>query len=113
MTKKAYYQGTSDPDKDEGQKDTATPKERQDRDTRKHVLFRNYDYTNEEASEISPGGGLYHGRMDKYKSVKDFRNKKKKENEKLDRNSQTQTYAESKIDLISRFSSVFFEASKK
>lgn len=110
-TKDAYYQGTSDPDKDKGTKDTATPKERQDRDVKKHVLFRNYDYTNEGANETSPGGGLYHGRMDKYKSVKEFRDRKNKENKGLDRNSQTKS-AERTVDMISRFSTVLFEVLK-
>ena len=43
-------------------------------------IFQNYDYTSEKANKTSPGGGLYHGRMDKYKSVTDFRNQKEKEN---------------------------------
>lgn len=97
INKKAYYQGTSDPDKDKGKKDTATPKERQDRDTRKHVLFRNFDYTSDGPNETSPGGGLYHGPMDKYKSVKDFIDKRRKENSRLDRNSQTRTAAFKRI----------------
>lgn len=97
INKEAYYQGTSDPEKDKGEKDTATPNERQDRDTRKHVLFRNYDYTSEDPSEISPGGGLYNGPMDKYKSVKDFIDKRRKDNSKLDRNLQTRTAAFERI----------------
>lgn len=42
--------------------------------------FRNYDYSDGESTDISPGGGLYHGRMDRYKSIKDFLNKKRKRN---------------------------------
>lgn len=107
LNKGAYFQGTSDPKKDKGQKDTATPKERQDRDVRKHVLFRNYDYTDEGPSETSPGGGLYHGSMGKYKSVKEFLDKRRSQNKKLDRNSQTTTADKSKADRISRFSSIY------
>lgn len=46
-------------------------------------LFRNYDYTDDPSmNETSPGGGLYHGRMDKFKSVKEFRDYKDKETKK-------------------------------
>jgi hypothetical protein len=47
------------------------------------ILFKNYDYTAEGPNETSPGGGLYHGRMDRFKSVKDFVNKRRKANKKL------------------------------
>lgn len=52
------------------------------KDIRDHIIFQNYDYTEEGANETSPGGGLYHGRMDKYKSVDDFLKKRKKEKSK-------------------------------
>jgi hypothetical protein len=42
-------------------------------------IFRNFDYTDEGPNETSPGGGLYHGPMDKYKSVDDFVTKRRKE----------------------------------
>jgi len=75
----AYYQGTTEPDDDEMMTDDVTAKERKDRDIRPDfVAFKNYDYTNEEANETSPGGGLYHGPMDKFKSVKEFREHKAK-----------------------------------
>ncbi|HSH35109.1 hypothetical protein [Schnuerera sp.] len=46
-------------------------------------IFENYDYGgSEEGSEISPGRGLYHGKMDKYKSVADFLEKKRKARKK-------------------------------
>lgn len=45
----------------------------------KKPFFRNYDYTQEGPNETSPGGGLYHGPMNKYKSVKDFTEKRKKD----------------------------------
>lgn len=42
-------------------------------------FFPNYDYGGpEEGSESGPGTGLYHGNMDKYKSVKDFLDKARK-----------------------------------
>lgn len=54
-------------------------------DTRE-TFFKNYDYGGpEEASETSPGRGLYNGKMDKFKSVKEFIEKKRKKREKLKR----------------------------
>lgn len=58
----------------------AKKKKRVDLDTRPYPnpLFKNYDYVDEPKSEKEnakdnfPGGGLYHGKMDKYKSVKEF-----------------------------------------
>ena len=52
------------------------------KDIRDHVLFKNYDYTENGANNTSPGGGLYHGKMDKYKSVEDFLKKRRKEKSK-------------------------------
>lgn len=46
-------------------------------------IFTNYDYTDKEPNNTSPGGGLYHGRMDKYKSVKEFIKKRRKQKKKL------------------------------
>jgi len=48
----------------------------------KKPFFSNYDYSEEGSNETSPGGGLYHGRMDKHKSVKDFIEKRRKKNSK-------------------------------
>lgn len=42
-------------------------------------IFTNFDYTDEGPNETSPGGGLYHGPMDKYKSVDEFVTKRRKE----------------------------------
>ena len=56
-------------------------KKRVDLDVRPNPnpLFTNYDlYGPENGSDVSPGTGLYHGDMDKYKSVKDFINKSRK-----------------------------------
>lgn len=51
-------------------KDTGVPRK---------VLFKNYDlYGPEDGGGVGPGTGLYHGKMDKYKSVKDFLNKARK-----------------------------------
>ncbi|TXG77355.1 hypothetical protein E6Q11_02950 [Candidatus Dojkabacteria bacterium] len=41
--------------------------------------FSNYDYAGpDEPTEISPGKGLYNGKMDRYKSVRDFIEMKRK-----------------------------------
>jgi ribosomal protein S4 len=54
-----------------------------DLDVRPMMLFKNYDYTAEGPNETSPGGGLYHGRMDRWKSVKDFIEQRRKKNKKI------------------------------
>lgn len=42
------------------------------------LFFKNYDlYGSEKSTDISPGAGLYQN-INKYKSVKDFLNKKRK-----------------------------------
>lgn len=52
-------------------------------DIRPQIFFRNYDYSEPVGkSENSPGGGLYHGKMDKFKSVKDFLDKARKKRRK-------------------------------
>lgn len=56
-------------------------KKRVDLDTRPNPspFFRNFDYGGpEEGGEVSPGTGLYHGDMTKYKSVKEFIDKSRK-----------------------------------
>jgi len=57
-------------------------KKRVDKDIRPwpSPFWRNYDYGGPEEgeTEVSPGTGLYFGRMDKYKSVKDFIEKSRK-----------------------------------
>jgi hypothetical protein len=56
-------------------------KKRVDKDVRPapNPFFNNYDYGGpEEGSETSPGTGLYHGSMGKYKSVGDFLDKSRK-----------------------------------
>lgn len=59
-------------------------KKRVDQDIRPKLWFSNYDYAGpEEATEISPGKGLYNGKMDKYKSVKDFIEQKRKRRREL------------------------------
>ena len=65
---------------------TKKDKERVDKDTRPEgPWYQNYDYL-ADPKEDGPGPGLYQGKMDKYKSVKDFveksrerRRKKRKE----------------------------------
>jgi hypothetical protein len=80
MKKQSYYQGTADPK--EKRKPDELPTSRVDLDVRNpntFTHFRNYDYTDEGPNETSPGGGLYHGSMDRFKSVKDFLDKRRKE----------------------------------
>lgn len=64
-------------------------KKKEDKDewrkSRPQVFFKNYDYTEEGPNETSPGGGLYHGYMGKYKSVKEFVEKRRKDTEKFRR----------------------------
>lgn len=43
-----------------------------DLDVRSKRFFQNYDYGGPEEGDSGPGRGLYSGRMDKYKSVKEF-----------------------------------------
>jgi hypothetical protein len=60
-------------------------KKRVDLDTRPYPnpFFSNYDlYGPEEGGEVSPGTGLYNGKMDKYKSVKEFIDKARKRRRK-------------------------------
>jgi len=48
----------------------------------KKPFFSNYDYTTEGPNETSPGGGLHNGTKQKFKSVKEFVEKRRKENKK-------------------------------
>lgn len=77
MKKQSYFQGTADPK--EKRKPEELPTSRLDMDVRQPFIFRNYDYTDNGPNETSPGGGLYHGPMDRFKSVKDFLEKRRKE----------------------------------
>jgi hypothetical protein len=52
---------------------------RVDQDLREPTFFANYDYTEAEPNETSPGGGLYHGDMGKYKSVSEFIRKRRRQ----------------------------------
>lgn len=49
----------------------------------RETFFQNYDLGAGEANKTSPGGGLYDGSMDKYKSVSDFLKKKRKKKRAL------------------------------
>lgn len=80
MKKQSYFQGTADPK--EKRKPDKFPTNRLDMDVRHpniYTHFKNYDYTEEVSNETSPGSGLYHGPMDRFKSVKDFLDKRRKE----------------------------------
>lgn len=85
--KTAYFQGTKEPkDHKKDNYDLKNKTPRIDMDTRSprtYVHFDNYDYSEDTAvSDISPGGGLYHGPMDRFKSVKEFIDKKREQNKK-------------------------------
>lgn len=61
-------------------------KDRKDSDIRPHVQFKGYDYTGEVGrTDTSPGGSLFHGPMDRFKSVKEFleKSRKKRRQKKL------------------------------
>lgn len=59
-------------------------KKRVDQDVRPDFWFSNYDYAGpDQATDISPGKGLYNGKMDRYKSVKDFIEQKRKRRREL------------------------------
>lgn len=61
--------------------------------------FRNYDYGgSEKATKTSPGRGLYNGSMDKYKSITDFLNKKRKPKVAM-----KQTHVEQILQYASKF----------
>lgn len=86
MKRVAYFQGTENPKKK--YKPDKPKVKRKNLDVRHPGIFTwftNYDYSDGDPSDISPGGGLYHGPMDKFKSVKEFvknrrdQNKKKRE----------------------------------
>lgn len=54
-------------------------KKRVDLDVRPEQFFSNFDYGGpEKATKISPGRGLYNGKMDKHKSVSEFVEKVRK-----------------------------------
>ena len=67
----------------------AEKKKKKNLDIRPEVIYKNYDYVDQtkdekEKTKSGPGGGLYNGKMDKYKSVKDFINSDRKLHKKLD-----------------------------
>lgn len=80
MKKQSYFQGTEDPKKK--YKPDELPTKRIDLDTRHpHVYtwYTNHDYRPDvDPYETSIGGGLYHGPMDRFKSVKEFLDRRKK-----------------------------------
>ena len=86
LEKMGYFQGTSDPDEDKSERETLTDEERRDRDTRHpvktYMWFTNYDYTPDGPDQTSPGGSPYHGAMDRFTSIKQFLDQRRKENDK-------------------------------
>jgi len=47
------------------------------------ILFDNYDYISENNNKTNPGVGFYNGKMNKYKSVKEFIENRKVKNKKI------------------------------
>jgi hypothetical protein len=76
---------------------TIKDKKRVDLDTRPYPnpIFQNYDYGGpKDGNETSPGTGLYNGKMDQYKSTKDFINNSRKRNRKRRKNALEFIYLE-------------------
>lgn len=108
MKKQGYYQGTEDPDKK--YKPDKLPVKRKNLDVRHPGIFTwftNYDYSEGEPDETSPGGGLYHGPMDKFKSVKDFIEKRRKQNEKKREQAQKESNADWRMAQLKKFAKQF------
>lgn len=80
MKTQAYFQGTADPK--EKIKPDKLPAKRQDLDIRDphiYTLYKNFDYTSDpNPNDTGIGGGLYHGPMDRFKSVKEFLDNRRK-----------------------------------
>jgi hypothetical protein len=82
MKKNSYYQGTERPKKKK-ENFKYKPEKKVPEVARPTVFFRNYDYSEGEPSSTSSGGGLYHGKMDKFDSVKDFVEQRRKQRRKV------------------------------
>ena len=80
MKREAYYQGTANPK--EKRKPDKIPVARIDLDVRNPKTFthyQNFDYTQDpDPNETGIGGGLYHGPIDRFKSVKEFLDRRRK-----------------------------------
>jgi len=106
MKRKAYFQGTADPK--EKRKPDKLPVSRKNLDVRSpkiYTWFTNYDYSDEDPSETSPGGGPYHGPMDKYKSVKDFLDKRRKKQKKKYEEGLKESNSESRLAAFTKLAS--------
>jgi CheY-like chemotaxis protein len=82
------------------EKYTKEEKKRVDLDSRPPILFteyKNYDYTDEEPDETSLGGGLYHGSMGKFKSIREFIEKRRKKLKERKEKFATLTYSITKM----------------
>ncbi len=78
VKKEAYFQGAtgSEPEKKRPKDKAYDPEDTMARG----VLFKNYDLYEVEPTDLGPGAG-FHQNMDKYKSVSDFREAKRKRKE--------------------------------
>lgn len=85
MHKNSYFQGTEKPHKYKSDPMNEKLRNTKDRQVKQllQVFYRNYDYIEpkpeDNKSHTSPGAGLYQN-LQKYKSVSEFLNKKRKKN---------------------------------
>lgn len=79
LKKESYFQGATDKEPEMKRKKDK-PLNQEDTVAR-GVLYKNYDLYEVEPKDLGPGAGFYQN-MDKYKSVSDFRDQKKKRNER-------------------------------
>ena len=108
MKRVAYFQGTADPKKK--RKPDKLPTKRIDMDVRHphiYTWYRNMDYSPDpDPNETGPGGGLYHGPMDRFKSVKEFldnrRKKMKARREKAEKQAQRMSILEALANEVTK-----------
>jgi hypothetical protein len=103
MKRLAYFQGTEDPKKKYKPDKPAVKRKNLDvRHPGIFTWFHNYDYSDGEPSDTSPGGGLYHGAMDKFKSVKDFIEQRRSQNKKKREKAMKESNAELRIAALKK-----------
>lgn len=108
MKKKGYYQGTENPDKKYKPDEFAVKRENLDgRHPHVWTWYTNHDYTDEGPDETSIGGGLYHGPMDKYKSVKDFLDQRRKKMRKREEGGKRKSNADLRMTQLKKLAKQF------
>jgi hypothetical protein len=103
MKRTAYFQGTEDPKKKYKPDKPAVKRKNLDvRHPGIFTWFHNYDYSDGDPSDTSPGGGLYHGPMDKFKSVKEFVDKRRDQNKKKRDKAMKESNADWRIEQLKK-----------